>query len=244
MANSDLLATKMPLYLSAGTKKITIGVTSSSTSPYPYPTFSAAVADTNITSVSPFAGADLSAGIANFKAWWMSNPFYVTRLNIRATSTANLPSQVIIKTPDIFTGTMQTQIVDIGANFVSTQFQSSIVTIDNLDLFVSRNSEIEVVGGSTAASQVLYLDFTIRAFISLEFCLQQSILSLAASNEDLATIVSAVDNEGTKTAILDPADSSSLTSTKRAQILAALKANTAKSDSEQRAALRKAAYRL
>lgn len=202
MAN-DLLTSRVPLYLSAGTKKITIGVTSSSTSPYPYGSFSAAVADTGITSVSPFAGADLSAGIANFKAWWMSNCFFVKRLNIRATATANLPSQIIIETPDIFSGNLQTQIIDVGANFVSTQYQSAIVTIDNLELFVSRNSTIKVVGTTSSASQVLYLDFTIAAFISLEFCLQQSILAGALSSEGATDIVAAFDNEGTKVAVLD-----------------------------------------
>ncbi len=224
MAN-DLLATKMPLYLSAGTKKITIGVTSSSTSPYPYGSFSAAVADTGITSVSPFAGADLSAGIANFKAWWMCNPYYVTRLNVRATATANLPSQVIVETPDIFSGNIQTQIIDIGANFVSTQYQSAIVTIDNLELFIARTSTIKVVGSTSSASQVLYLDFTIKAFISLEFCLQQSILAGALTNAEVATdITAAFDNEGTKTAVLDSSELKvTMTPAQRSNILNALK---------------------
>ena len=203
MANTDLLATKMPLYLSSGTKKITITVTSASSDGFTYPSFSAAVADTGITSVSPFAGATSAAGIANFKAWWLSNPFFVKRLNIRATSAANLPSQIIVSTPDPFSGNIQNQIVDVGANTVSTQYQNTIVTIDNLELFVSRNSTIQVVGASTAASQVLHLDFTIVAFISLEFCLQQSILSGALTSENATDVVSAFDNEGIKTAVLD-----------------------------------------
>ena len=224
MAN-DLLATKMPLYLSAGTKKITVGVTSSSTSPYPYGSFSAAVANTGITSVSPYAGVDLSTGIANFKAWWLCNPFYVTRLNVRATATANLPSQVIVETPDIFSGNIQTQIIDIGANFVSTQYQSAIVTIDNLELFVARTSTIKVVGSTSSASQVLYLDFTIRAFISLEFCLQQSVLAGALTASEVATdVVAAFDNEGTKTAVLDNSELKvSMTPQMRAAVLSGLK---------------------
>lgn len=222
---SDLLTTKMPLYLSAGTRKITFGVTSSSTSPYPYGSFSAAVADTGLTSVSPFAGGELSAGIANFKAWWMSNPFLITRLNIRATSAANLPSQVVIETPDIFSGNIQTQIIDIGANFVSTQYQSAIVTIDNLEVFVGRNSTIKVVGATSAASQILYIDATIRAFISLEFCLQQAILGGALINAEVATdIVAAVDNEGTKVAVLDDSNLKvDITPAQRAKLLEALK---------------------
>ena len=222
---SELLATKMPLYLSAGTKKITIAVTSSSVSPYPYPDFSAAVADTGITSVNPYAGASASDGVGNFKAWWLNNPFLVTRINVRASSAANLPSQIIVATPDPFSGNVQNQIVDIGANTVSTQFQTTIVTIDNLELFVSRNSTIKVEGGSTAASQVLYLDFTIRAFISLEFCLQQSILAGALTNngEAAAEVVGAFDNEGTKVAVLDNTSVSELTGNERAQFMSALK---------------------
>lgn len=225
MESNGLLATKMPLYLSAGTRKITIGVTSAASDTYAYPSFSAAVADTGITSVSPYAGANASAGIANFKAWWLNNPFVVTRLNIRATSAANLPTQIIVTTPDPFSGNMQNQIVDIGANKVSTQFQDTIVTVDNLELFVSRNSTIQVVGNSTTASQLLFIDMTIRAFISLEFCLQQSILAGALNGvqEVVTEIVGSFDNEGTKTAVLDGTDNATLTAAQRSDITSALK---------------------
>ena len=240
MAYNDLLATKMPLYLSAGTRKLTLTVTAASSDTYAYPSFNASVADTGLTAVSPYAGASSTAGVANFKAWWLNNPFLITRLNVRAYDKASMPGQVIVETPDVFSGNMQNQIIDLGANTVSTQFQDAIVTVDNLELFVSRNSTIKVMGNASAASKLLYLDVTIQAFISLEFCLQQAVLggALNGNAETITEIVGSVDNEGTKVAVLDATDSSGLTATKRAQIMAALKAKNATSAAERRAALR------
>lgn len=235
MAN-DLLTSKMPLYLSAGTHKITLGHTSviNASSTYDYKSMDAQLLDVNaspvalktdIASVSPFAGENLTVGIQNFKKWWANNPFYVTRFNVRASSTSTLPSQIIVRTPDIFSGNIQTQIIDIGANFVSTQYQSAIVTIDNLEVFVGRDSEIQVVGNTGASAATLYLDLTIRCFISLEFCLQQSILAGALTTSEVATdITAAFDNEGTKTAVLDNSELKvTPTPAQRAAILNALK---------------------
>lgn len=235
MAN-DLLTSKMPLYLSAGTHKITLGHTSveNANSTYDYKSMDAQLLDVNaspvalktdIASVSPYAGENLTIGIQNFKKWWANNPFYVTRFNVRASSTSTLPSQIIICTPDIFSGNVQTQIIDIGANFVATQYQNAIVTIDNLEVFVGRNSEIRVVGNTGASAATLYLDLTIRCFISLEFCLQQSILAGALTASEVATdVVAAFDNEGTKTAVLDNSELKvAMTPQMRAAVLSGLK---------------------
>jgi hypothetical protein len=235
MAN-DLLTSKMPLYLSAGTHKITLGHTSvvNASSTYDYKSMDAQLLDVNaspvalktdIASVSPYAGENLTIGIQNFKKWWANNPFYVTRFNVRASSTSTLPSQIIICTPDIFSGNVQTQIIDIGANFVATQYQNAIVTIDNLEVFVGRNSEIKIVGNTGASAATLYLDLTIRCFISLEFCLQQSILAGALTASEVATdVVAAFDNEGTKTAVLDNSELKvAMTPQMRAAVLAGLK---------------------
>lgn len=197
MALRDFVATKMPLYLSAGTKKITLGVSSSTTSPFAYPAMkNTDPSGTGLTIISPYSGGSVDAGVANFKQWWQQNPFLITAMNIRATSQATLPSQIIVETPDIYSGNTQTQIVDIGANFNSNQFQNNIVTIDNLCIFVGRNSTIKPVGNATNSTPVnLYIDCTIRCFISLELALQQAVIGGLVSSEGVANVIDAVVND-------------------------------------------------
>lgn len=192
MALKDFVATKMPLYLSAGTKKITLGVASSSSSPYAYPTISN---DGNgLTIISPYTGGSVDAGVANFKKWWSQNPFLITEMNIRASAQATLPSQIIVETPDIYSGNIQTQIIDIGANFNANQYQNNIVTITNLCIFVGRNSVIRPVGNATSSTAVnLYLDCTIRCHISLELALQQAVIGGLVSSEGVADVLEGID---------------------------------------------------
>lgn len=195
MALQDFLATKMPLYLSSGTRKITLGVASSTTSPYAYPTISNDASSTGLSIISPYTGGAVDAGVANFKKWWSQNPFLITAMNIRATAQATLPSQIIIETPDIYSGNTQTQIVDIGANFNSNQYQNNIVTIENICIFVGRNSVIRPVGNATSSTSVnLYIDCTIRCFISLELALQQAVIGGLVSSEGVANVVDAAIN--------------------------------------------------
>lgn len=192
MALKDFVATKTPLWLSAGTKKITLGVASATTGSYPYPTI-ANDAD-GLTIISPYTGGSVDAGVSNFKKWWSQNPFLITAINVRAASQAALPSQIIIETPDIYSGNINTQIVDIGANFNANQYQTNIVTIENLCLFVGRNSTIRPVGNATSSTSVnLYLDITIRCFISLELALQQAVLGGLVSSEGVASVLEGID---------------------------------------------------
>lgn len=188
MALKDFLATKTPLWLSGGTKKITLGVASATTGTYTYPTI--ANDASGLTIISPYSGGSVEAGVANFKKWWSQNPFLITAINVRASSQATLPSQIIIETPDIYSGNTNTQIVDIGANFNANQYQTNIVTIENLCLFVGRNSTIRPVGNATSSTSVnLYLDITIRCFISLELALQQSVIGGLLSGENTVNVV-------------------------------------------------------
>lgn len=188
MALKDFLATKTPLWLSAGTKKITLGVASSTTGTFAYPTIANDASGLSI--ISPYTGGSVEAGVVNFKKWWTQNPFLITAINVRASSQAALPSQIIIETPDIYSGNTNTQIVDIGANFNANQYQTNIVTIENLCLFVGRNSTIRPVGNATSSTSVnLYLDITIRCFISLELALQQAVIGGLLSGENSASAV-------------------------------------------------------
>lgn len=192
MALKDFLATKTPLWLSAGTKKITLGVASATTGTFAYPTIANDAAGLSI--ISPYTGGSVEAGVSNFKKWWLQNPFLITAINVRASSQAALPSQIIIETPDIYSGNTNTQIVDIGANFNANQYQTNIVTIENLCLFVGRNSTIRPVGNATSSTSVnLYLDITIRCFISLELALQQAVIGGLVSAEGVANVLEGMD---------------------------------------------------
>lgn len=193
MALKDFVATKMPLYLSSGTKKITLGVASSTSSPYAYPAMSNDASLTGLSIISPYTGGSVDTGVANFKKWWSQNPFLITEMNIRASAQATLPSQIIVETPDIYSGNIQTQIIDIGANFNANQYQNNIVTIKDLCVFVGRMSTIKPVGNATSSTSVnLYIDCTIRCFISLELALQQAVIGGLVSAEGVADVIEGI----------------------------------------------------
>ena len=235
MALENFLASRVPLYMTAGTKTITLKVSSTeavwgTVTPRTIANGTPGI----ITGISPqlFSGSNgVAQSVAAFGQWWEANPFVVKKLNIRCTKALDLPTQIIFKTNDIFSGNIQNQIVDVSAAFQSTQFQNSIVTIPNLEILVGRNTSIEIAGTPTGSSEspaVMFIDVTIGYFISLEFALQQAHLSNAVSTEDATTVVSAVDNEGTKIASVDLNEETMKVSPDiRAKLLQAIKAKQA-----------------
>lgn len=249
MALDNFLASRVPLYMTAGTKTITLKL-SSQTSAWGtiVPRTIANGTPGIIAGISPqlFTGENgVANSVAAFGQWWEANPFVVKKLNIRCTNALDLPTQISFKTNDIFSGNVQNQIVDVSAAFQSTQFQNSIVTVPNLEVLVGRNTSIEIAGtptGTSGTPAVMYIDITIGYFISLEFALQQAHLMQAESTETTTTVVSAVDNEGTKISSVDFTSSTpTVTPDVRAslmQAIAAKQAESAISNASRRAALR------
>ena len=146
MGLNNFLASKVPLYMTAGTKTITLKLQSNSNE---WGTVNPALLASGtagiVAGISPQSYSGTEGGIqslAAFGAWWQQNPFIVKKLNIRATTALDLPTQIIFQTVDIFSGNIQNQIVDVSAAFQSTQFQNSIVTIPNLEIFVGRSTNL------------------------------------------------------------------------------------------------------
>jgi hypothetical protein len=93
------------------------------------------------------------------------NPMHIVKLNVRSISGA-LPSQIVILTPNIATGTIDKQIIDVTANKSAYQQQTDIITIDGLDIYLSRESYLQLL--SVPAASNIQLDVTYDNYISLE----------------------------------------------------------------------------
>lgn len=226
----NLYASSIPLYMTAGTKTITLKFETTSTSWGEIDLFKIANGGSRGTLVGISPQTDTSSegailSIQKFAQFCQLNPLIIKKLNIRCTNPLDLPTQIIVKTADIFAGNIQNQIVDVSASFNSNQFQNSIVTIPNIEVFLGRMSTIYIGGTPTGASSnpaVMSIDVTIGNFISLEFALQQAYLLNGNGStlaESATTVISAIDNEGTKVMADVNGSSGFSTVTERASIL-------------------------
>ena len=162
------------------------------------------------------AGANGSANITGEKAakyrffsFLSHNPVHITKMNIRATDQSTIPSQIMILTPNIFTGVMERQIVDVASRKNAYQYQNDIITLEDLDFYLGRDSIIRFVSsfsrvnwqtgdaGSAAeyfvkSSAPLYIDITIDRYISLEKGLYENVRLLTTATGQVSAITQEV----------------------------------------------------
>ena len=127
------------------------------------------------------------------------NPIHVTKLNVRASSIALLPSTMEVLTPNIFNGQYDRQVVNIVADTNMYQNQSNIVTLD-CDFYITRSSVLRVDSSHSqlVTSQSPYsldMDFTFDKYLSLEKALVENYELLttqagmaAAISEEVAAV--------------------------------------------------------
>ena len=133
-------------------------------------------------------------GVKRFMDFVKRNPIHVTNINLRASSVESIPQQIIVLTPDIAGGQMQRQVIDVASRKNAYQYQNDIITIDNLDMYIGRDSVIRFEGsfvhnwpqGATSTDIPCFIDLTIDRYISLEKALVENIklLSTATGQAD------------------------------------------------------------
>ena len=163
----NIIGQGLPGYLAVGTKTLSITVTvpSAGTS-YGY-------LGNEVSGMSSLGGDYCTmspCSKTDFQKFWKQNPMYISKMNIRCSDSTYMPTAIVFKTPNVFTGTTDSQIVDVSANMISTQFQSNIVTL-NTDIMLGRMTTIDIQG-TTVATKSVTLDLTITHFASLEVGLQ------------------------------------------------------------------------
>lgn len=135
------------------------------------------------------------AGKTFFQNFVRNNPIHVTKMNVRASAAVALPNSIEVLTPNVFSGQMDRQIVNVTADSNMYQNQSNIVTL-NCDIYLCRESIIVfncAMSESTAPS--LAIDVTFDKYLSLEKALVENYQILttttgmaAAINEEVANI--------------------------------------------------------
>lgn len=133
-------------------------------------------------------------GVKRFMDFVKRNPIHVTAINLRASSVESIPQQIVILSPDIAGGQMQRQVIDVASRKNAYQYQNDIITIDNLDMYIGRDSIIRFEGnfvhnwpqGATSTDIPCFMDLTIDRYISLEKALVENIklLSTATGQAD------------------------------------------------------------
>lgn len=128
-----------------------------------------------ITAINPDSPSDPAninqIKVYNFLNFVHDNPVHVRAMNLRATNELSLPQQIIIKTPDIFTGQMQRQVIDVASKKTAYQYQNGIITIKDCDFYLCRNSVIEFSGAfsiATASVGSFFIDLVFDLYLSLE----------------------------------------------------------------------------
>lgn len=127
-----------------------------------------------------------------FRKFMQKNTVHISKLNFRATSQNTLPTSLIVLTPNVATGQMDRQVLNVTADTTMYQQQNNIVTMNNVDLFISRDSVIRFAGAFNENSQiVLNLDVTIDRYISVERSLYENCRLL---NTMSGQVIKAVDD--------------------------------------------------
>lgn len=114
---------------------------------------------------------DRVSRVYNFLNFVHDNPVHVKAVNLRAANEQVLPQQIIIKTPNIFTGQLDRQIIDVASKKTAYQYQNGIITITDCDFYLCRNSIIEFTGAfsvATASAGAFFIDLVIDLYLSLE----------------------------------------------------------------------------
>lgn len=136
------------------------------------------------------------ARVYNFLNFVHDNPVHVKSINLRASSDAVMPMQVIVKTPNIFTGQLDRQVIDVASKKTAYQYQNSIITISDVDFYLCRNSIIEFSGAfsAAAASTSLFVDLVIDTYLSLEKGLTENVTLLNTVSGQVVAAVEQTQN--------------------------------------------------
>lgn len=135
-----------------------------------------------------------------FRNFLQHNTAHISKLNFRAPSATTLPTSMLILTPNIFTGQMDRQVLNITADTTMYQQQANIVTINTVDLYIGRDSIIRFDGAFTEnAQQVLNIDVTIDRYISVERALVQNLQLLDTQSGQVMLAAQVLNAEAAKT---------------------------------------------
>lgn len=192
-----------------GWKKINFGFAgvlacmNGNVSPYNV-TPSVANSDDNYDGILTFVNPDQTTGadtdrqvrVYNFLNFVHDNPVHVKSINLRASSDGVMPMQVIVKTPNIFTGQLDRQVIDVASKKTAYQYQNSIITISDVDFYLCRNSVIEFSGAfsAAAASTSLFVDLVIDTYLSLEKGLTENVTLLNTVSGQVVAAVEQTQN--------------------------------------------------
>ncbi len=129
------------------------------------------------------SGLDNYRRVLNFIDFVRNNPIHVNKINIRATDPGMLPTQIIVETPNIFEGDAGRQIIDVSSQKTAYQYQNNIVTIENTDLFIGRDSNIKFNAAFSMTPQdfydkPIYIDWFVDYYLSLEKALYKNLKNL------------------------------------------------------------------
>lgn len=136
-----------------------------------------------------------------FRNFLQHNTAHISKLNFRAPSATTLPTSMLIFTPNIFTGQMDRQVLNITADTTMYQQQPNIVTINKVDLYIGRDSIIRFEGAFNENSQtILNIDITIDRYISVERALVQNLQLLGTTSGQVMYAAQVLNAEAAKTA--------------------------------------------
>lgn len=157
------------------------------------------IANSGISAVTPSVTTLPDANVAtplnetqqaiyNFLNFLALNPAHISRLNFRASALAYVPTQLTICTPNLFTGQVEKQVINVTAAANMYQNQSDIITID-CDAYLCRNSYIQFNAAfSTATAPTLNVDVKIDAYLSLEKAIIDNLRILGTASGAAAAI--------------------------------------------------------
>lgn len=148
-----------------------------------------------LTSVSPGVnwtspdGRQISSKVFLF-GFLRNNPIHAKRMNVRAGKAGLLPSSIEILTPNVFSGVMDRQIVNVTADSNMYQNQANIVTLD-CDVYICRESIIIFNADFNEASATpLAIDVTFDKYLSVEKALVEN-YQLLVTETGLQSAISA-----------------------------------------------------
>lgn len=134
-------------------------------------------------------------GVSFFRNFLQKNTAHVVKMNVRASAATVLPTSIVILSPNMWTGQLDRQVVNVTADTTMYQQQDNIVTITGLDVYIGRMSIIRFEGAfSESATPTLNIDVTIDRYISVEKALAENIENLNTATgavKDLENVVNA-----------------------------------------------------
>ena len=120
-----------------------------------------------------------------FKDFVSKNPIHISKINLRTQNENVLPQQIVVTTPNVFTGQSDRQIIDVASKKNAYQYQNGIITIDDANLIICRNSSVCFNGAFSVSNgdqsenvlpeNELYIDITIDKYLSLEKALVENL---------------------------------------------------------------------